>query len=83
MVEVVVPRRAYAITRCVPDIGASWPLVPDCANCERPNRVREVKFDDLSPGVQYWRCEGCGFVWATRDGDDLRSLGQQTPRESA
>jgi hypothetical protein len=47
------------------------PVVPDCANCHRPDRVREVKLDGVSPGVQYWRCDGCGFVWGTRDGDDL------------
>jgi transposase-like protein len=49
------------------------PVVPDCENCHQPDRVREVKLHDLSPGVQYWRCEGCGFVWATRDGEDLRA----------
>jgi hypothetical protein len=27
--------------------------------------VREVKLQDppVSPGIQYWRCEVCGFVW--------------------
>ena len=49
------------------------PIVPDCANCQQPNRVREVKLEGVSPGVQYWRCDGCGFVWATRDDEDLRS----------
>ena len=47
-------------------------VVPDCRNCQRPDRVREVTLDDVSPGVRYWRCDGCGFVWATRAGDDLR-----------
>ena len=32
-----------------------------------------MTLDDVSPGVRYWRCDGCGFVWATRDGDDLRA----------
>ena len=48
-------------------------VVPDCANCEQPDRVHGVKLEDVSPGVQYWRCEGCGFIWATLDGDDLRA----------
>jgi transposase-like protein len=47
------------------------PVVPECANCHRPDRVRMVKLDGVSPGVQYWRCQGCGFVWGTRDGEDL------------
>jgi hypothetical protein len=24
--------------------------------------------------VQYWRCERCAFVWATRDDEDLRAF---------
>jgi hypothetical protein len=46
-------------------------VVPACANCQQPNHVREVKLEGVSPGVHYWRCEGCGFVWGTRDDDDL------------
>jgi hypothetical protein len=40
---------------------------------QRPDCVREVKLDGISADVQYWRCEGCGFVWATRDGEGLRA----------
>ena len=39
-------------------------VVPECANCHQSDRVREVKLDGVAPGVQFWRCEGCGFVWA-------------------
>jgi hypothetical protein len=49
------------------------PVVPDCPNCHPLDRVREVKLDGVSPGVQYWRCERCGFVWGTRDDEDLRA----------
>jgi hypothetical protein len=37
-------------------------VVPACGNCHRPDRVRAVDVDDVSPGVQYWRCDGCGFI---------------------
>jgi hypothetical protein len=37
-------------------------VVPDCPNCEQPDRVGAVMLDGVSPGVHYWRCEECGFV---------------------
>ena len=39
--------------------------IPDCAHCHQPGSVREIKLQDPpgSPGIQYWRCEVCGFVW--------------------
>ena len=49
------------------------PVVPFCTNCKQSDRVRQLSLDDLSPGIQYWRCELCGGVWVTRDGEDLRS----------
>jgi hypothetical protein len=61
-------------SRDVSQTSASRSLVvPDCANCHRLDHVREVRLDGVSPGVQYWRCGGCGFVWGTRDGEDLRA----------
>jgi hypothetical protein len=47
-------------------------VVPECSNCRQPDRVQELKLHDLAPGIHYWRCEGCGFVWATQYGEDLR-----------
>lgn len=49
------------------------PVVPDCVNCHQSDRVREKKLEDLAPGIQYWRCDACGFVWATQDGDELKA----------
>src|SRR4029453_11160882 len=46
-------------------------VVPDCTNCHRADRVREGGLEGVSPGVQYWQCDGCRFVWATRDSEDL------------
>jgi MinD superfamily P-loop ATPase len=48
-------------------------VVAACGNCHQADRVRAVDVDDVSPGVQYWRCDGCGFIWATRDDEDLRA----------
>jgi len=44
--------------------------IPECARCPKPDSAREVKLHELcaSPGIQYWRCEGCGYVWVTVDG---------------
>jgi ribosomal protein L37AE/L43A len=53
--------------------SARVPVVPDCANCHQRDHVREMKLHDLAPGIQYWRCDECGFVWATQNGDELRA----------
>jgi rubredoxin len=50
------------------------PVVPCCPNCHEPSNVLPVHLTETYPGVQYWRCEACGFVWATRDGEDLRTI---------
>lgn len=52
--------------------------IPSCYNCERRDRVRRLTMTvhDLSPGIEYWSCDGCGFVWATRNGDDLRNIAE-------
>ena len=77
MVEVIVSPADFGGRMPVRDMfHTSAPhglVVPACANCHRPDRVRAVDSDDVSPGVQHWRCDGCGFVWATRDGEDLRA----------
>ncbi len=58
-------------------------MVPPCRNCHQSDHVKLVALEGLSPGVQYWRCDGCGFVWGTRD-DDLNSIAvDRTPRKSA
>jgi transposase-like protein len=53
--------------------------VPSCFNCERRDRVRRLTLTlhDLMPGIEYWNCDGCGFVWATRNGDDLRTIAER------
>jgi len=53
--------------------------IPSCFNCERRDRVRRLTLSlhDLLPGIEYWSCDGCGFVWATRDGDDLRTIAER------
>ena len=44
--------------------------IPGCGHCHRPDSVREVKLQDpaVSPGIQYWRCEVCSYLWVTIDG---------------
>jgi hypothetical protein len=44
--------------------------IPKCAHCHKPGSVREVKLHDpsISPGIQYWRREVCGYLWVTLDG---------------
>ena len=31
--------------------------------------------------LEYWACEACSFVWATRDGSELRSIAADPPPE--
>jgi hypothetical protein len=56
------------------------PVVPDCANCHRPDRVRMVKLNGVSAGVQYWRCNECGFVWAHAT---AKTSGRRVPHNAA
>jgi hypothetical protein len=58
-------------------------VVPSCRKCQEPLKVRQLHVTQVDPAVQYWSCEACGFVWATRDGDDLRSIAaDRSPRKS-
>jgi hypothetical protein len=59
------------------------PVVPSCLNCHDRSKVRPIPLSEEFPGVQYWRCDGCDFVWATRDGEDLRTLAEQLRIKSA
>ncbi len=64
--------------------SARVPLVAPCPKCRSSLKVRPRNLAEVDPSVQYWECEGCGFVWATRDGEDLRSIAaDRSPRESA
>ena len=54
--------------------SARGPVVPPCTNCQLSAHVHPVAPQELSPGVEYWRCAECGFVWATYDGEDLREF---------
>jgi hypothetical protein len=49
-------------------------VVPPCQNCQQSDQVRPIALHDLSPGIQYYRCDACGYVWATQDGLELRTL---------
>jgi transposase-like protein len=44
--------------------------IPDCPRCYGPARVSEVKPHELSVSraIQYWRCQGCGYLWVTMNG---------------
>jgi len=54
---------------------ATGPVVaPSCRQCEGTGLVQRVEINDVHPGVHYWRCDACGFVWATRDDLELRSI---------
>jgi hypothetical protein len=58
-------------------------VAPPCLKCQQPFNVRPLHVTEADPCVQYWSCEGYGFVWASRDGEDLRSLAaDRTPRKS-
>jgi hypothetical protein len=47
--------------------GESQPAYPRCPTGGREGHTKPLVIADLSPGVQYYRCERCGFVWATRE----------------
>jgi hypothetical protein len=44
--------------------------IPECPRCHKPVSVSEVKLNELpvSRGIQYWRCQGCGYVWVMVEG---------------
>ena len=44
--------------------GESQPTGPSCPACDQGGGKPVPS--DLSPGVEYFRCERCGFIWATR-----------------
>jgi len=49
-------------------------VAPPCLKCQQPFKVRPLHISGVDPCVQYWSCDSCGWVWATRDGQDLRSI---------
>ena len=49
--------------------GLSAP--PQCQMCDRTQGVGPLHISDVHPEVQYWQCENCGLVWATREEDGL------------
>jgi hypothetical protein len=49
--------------------GECQPTYPQCPACDCEGQVQPLALADLSPGVQYFRCARCGFVWGTRDYD--------------
>jgi hypothetical protein len=45
--------------------------IPTCKKCQSAEQVREVAMYGVDPGVQYWKCVRCGYLWGTRDSDGL------------
>jgi hypothetical protein len=45
--------------------------IPTCKKCQSSERVRDVAVYGVDPGVQYWTCDRCGYVWGTRDSNGL------------
>jgi len=45
------------------------PLPPVCRCCQKADRVSPVPLVTLEPHLEYWRCDRCGYVWGTRDGE--------------
>ena len=57
---------------------------PPCLKCQQRVKVRPLHVSGVDACVQYWSCESCGCVWATHDGEDLRSIAAaRSPRNSA
>ena len=44
---------------------------PACKKCHSCERVRGVAVYGVDPGVRYWTCDRCGYVWGTRDSDGV------------
>jgi hypothetical protein len=42
-------------------------VAPPCLSCQHTALVRPLALHDLAPGIQYWSCSACGYVWATHD----------------
>jgi hypothetical protein len=59
------------------------PVVPSCRKCHEPSKVRPLHVTEVDPAIQYWSCEACGLVWATReDVEDLTSIAaDRSPRQ--
>jgi formate dehydrogenase maturation protein FdhE len=45
--------------------SASDDAPPFCPTCQKNEHTTAIQVHDLSPGVQYWRCQTCRAVWAT------------------
>jgi hypothetical protein len=54
----------------VPETSTRGPF-PLCRLCQQSARVTPITRHELSPDIEYWRCDICGFLWATRDGEEL------------
>jgi formate dehydrogenase maturation protein FdhE len=37
-----------------------------CPACDRVGSACSIEISGASPNVQYWRCEVCAIIWATR-----------------
>ena len=49
-------------------VSASGDAPPLCPACRKNDQTAAIQLQDLSPGVQYWRCRTCHAVWATDEG---------------
>jgi transposase-like protein len=50
--------------------SASDDTPPRCPTCRTNEHIRRVQLHDVSPGVQYWRCNACQVLWATDEQGD-------------
>jgi len=54
-----------------------------CPACDRVGSACPITMSGGSPGVQYWRCEACAIIWATRaEGRRAVATAERTSNET-
>ena len=54
---------------------------PRCACCQQADQVSQIPLPRLDyPGVQFWRCDRCGYVWELRDEERPDERAMSRPR---
>jgi hypothetical protein len=54
------------------------PVAGGGSACDQP-LLFNSSAKSVADGVQYWSCENYGFVWATHNGEALRSASPRKP----
>jgi hypothetical protein len=44
---------------------------PACKHCRELGTVSVVTLSFTHEGAEFWKCETCGRVWATRDREEI------------